>query len=109
MKPINRLGNSKQTIREFPEAEKRIAGKQLLRVQKNMMPNDWKPMGTIGPGVVEIRIHAAGEYRVIYVSKFPDAIYVLSAFQKKTRKTPRSEILRAKKEYEKIKYFKVEK
>lgn len=109
IKPIRWLGNSKQTIKEFPDVEKRIAGKQLLRVQKNLMPNDWKPMGTIGPGVVEIRIRAAGEYRVIYVSKFSDAIYVLSAFQKKTQKTPRSEILRAKNEYKKIKHLKVEK
>lgn len=109
IKPLKWLGNSRQSIQKFPKTEKQIAGKQLLQVQKNKMPDDWKPMGSIGPGVIEIRIHTKSEYRVIYVSKFPDAIYVLTAFEKKTQKTPRHEILRAKKAYEKIKHLKAQK
>jgi phage-related protein len=38
-------------------------------------------------GTIEIRVHAGGEYRVFYVAKFEDAIYVLHGFAKKTRKT----------------------
>lgn len=45
-------------------------------------------MNNIGAGVREIRVHdAAGAFRVIYVAKFAEAIYVLHAFQKKTQKT----------------------
>jgi phage-related protein len=54
--------------------------------------DDWKPMPTVGIGVREIRVHARGEYRVIYVAKFPESIYVLHAFQKKTQRTPQREI-----------------
>lgn len=44
-------------------------------------------MGTIGAGVLEIRARAQGEFRMIYVAKFPECIYVLHVFQKKSRKT----------------------
>ena len=40
----------------------------------------------------EIRIHQAGEFRVLYVANLPEAVYVLSAFEKKTRKTPQREL-----------------
>ena len=49
-------------------------------------------MSTIGPGVREIRIHVEGEFRVIYIAKFEEAIYVLHAFQKKTQKTSKKDI-----------------
>jgi len=52
-------------------------------------------MSTVGPGVREIRIHEEGEFRVLYVANLSDAIYVLSAFEKKTRKTPQRELDRA--------------
>ena len=45
-------------------------------------------MTSVGPGTREIRIHTATEHRVLYVAKFAEAIYVLHAFQKKSRKTP---------------------
>src|SRR5687767_5141685 len=50
---------------------------------------DWRPMKDIGAGVCEIRIHGAVEHRVLYVARYPEAVYVLHAFEKKTRKTPR--------------------
>ena len=49
-------------------------------------------MSTVGPGVREIRIQQAGEFRVLYVANLPEAVYVLSAFEKKTRKTPQREL-----------------
>ena len=49
-------------------------------------------MSTVGPGVREMRIHQAGEFRVLYVANLPEAVYVLSAFEKKTRKTPQREL-----------------
>lgn len=65
---------------------------QLGFVQLGFEPEDWKPMSTIGPGVREIRIHVDGEFRVIYIAKFEEAIYVLHAFQKKTQKTSKKDI-----------------
>jgi len=62
-----------------------------------------KPMNSIGLGVCEIRIHQPFEHRVIYVAKFVDAIYILHAFSKKTRKTPNRHLELAKNAYEKIK------
>ena len=48
----------------------------------------WKPMSIVGAGVREIRIQVGGAYRVSYVARFDEAVYVLHAFAKKTRKTP---------------------
>lgn len=56
-------------------------------------------MPSIGPGVREIRIHTALEHRVCYVSKFAEAVYVLHAFQKRTRKTSRHDVELAKQRY----------
>jgi phage-related protein len=50
-------------------------------------------MPSIGAGVREIRVRVdAGAYRVIYVAKLVDAIYVLHAFQKKTEQTAKRDI-----------------
>lgn len=87
-KPLTWLGTSKADVRDFPEAARRAAGFELRQVQHGVSPTDWKPMATVGAGVVEIRIHEAGEYRVLYVAKFAEAVYVLHAFEKRTRQTP---------------------
>ncbi len=79
-------------LREFPLEAKREAGFQLDAVQRGVEPSDWKPMQNIGSGVREIRIHILGEWRIIYVAKFADAVYVLHAFQKKTQKTRKADI-----------------
>jgi phage-related protein len=87
------LGRSREDLTDFPISARQDAGRQLRRVQQGKEPFDWKPMKTIGPGVAEIRIHdEAGAFRVIYVAKFEDAIYVLHCFQKKTQKTSQREI-----------------
>ena len=66
------------------------------RVQRGLDPTDWKPMTTIGQGVREIRIKEDGQWRIIYIAKFEDAVYVLHAFRKKTQKTTKSDIDAAK-------------
>lgn len=68
-------------------------GRQILRLQHGLAPEDWKPMKTVGPGVREIRVHAAGEYRAFYVTSIGSVIYVLHAFQKKTQQTSQADIL----------------
>ena len=72
-------------------------------VQLGREPADFKPMPSIGPGTYEIRIRdTAGAFRVIYVAKFADAVYVLHAFQKKTRATTQTDIDLAKQRYKLI-------
>ncbi len=56
-------------------------------------------MSAVGAGVREIRIHVLGEWRVIYVAKFAEAIYMLHVFQKKTQKTRRDDIDLAQSRY----------
>ena len=96
MKDIQFIGRSLDSIRDFPDAAKREAGYQLDRVQHGLDPIDWKPMSSIGPGVREIRIKHEGQYRVIYIARFEEAIYVLHAFQKKTQKTSKQDVDTAK-------------
>lgn len=56
-------------------------------------------MRAVGAGVREIRIHVLGEWRVLYVAKFAEAVYVLHAFQKQTQKTRTEDIELARKRY----------
>ena len=92
MKGIKFLGTSLKVIREFPVLAKREAGHQLDRIQHGLNPTDWKPMKSVGQGVREVRIQHEGQYRVIYVASFEETIYVLHAFQKKSRKTNRQDL-----------------
>ncbi len=86
------LGSSREDVRAFPANARRLAGFQLRRVQQGLDPNDWKTMPTIGSGVSEIRIHTTVEHRVMYVAKFAEAVYVLHAFEKKTRRTSKRDV-----------------
>ena len=82
------MGSSLDDLREFPSTARSEAGYQLDRVQHGLEPADFKPMPTIGKGVWEVRItDEAGQFRVIYIAKLKDALYVLHCFQKKTQKT----------------------
>ena len=56
------------------------------------MPTDWKPKSTVGAGVIEIRLRGRLEHRVLYVAKFEEAIYVLHAFPKKTRRARKADL-----------------
>ncbi len=87
-KPIQWVGSSLDDVKAFPVSSRRKIGFQLDRVQRGLEPEDWKPFNQIGAGVKEIRIRDPdGIYRVIYVAKFEEAVYVLHAFQKKTQTT----------------------
>ena len=101
-KPLLWLGSSRCDIRTFPSAARRIAGFQLLRVQQGLEPNDWKPMGSIGSGVQEMRIHTDTEHRVCYVARFSEGIYVLHAFEKRTRKTSARDLDLARTRYREL-------
>lgn len=102
MKPINWLGDSRKKVGEFSGDARRDAGFQLDRVQRGKEPHDWKPMNTIGTGVKEIRIHEENEYRVLYIAKFAEAIYVLHAFTKKTQQTRKEDLELAAQRYRQL-------
>jgi phage-related protein len=92
VKPLVCLGDSLARLRVFAPEARNEAGHQLRRIQEGTEPKDWKPMPSIGVGVNEIRVRIGGAYRVIYVAKFPEAVYLLHAFQKKSQKTARLDI-----------------
>jgi phage-related protein len=92
-KPVEFRGRALDDLRAFPEAAWREAGHQLDQVQHEREPDDWKPMNAVGRGVREIRIRdSAGAFRVLYVAKFDDVVYVLHCFQKKTQKTSKADL-----------------
>ena len=91
-KPVAWVGSSRRDLRTFPRAARRRAGELLLRVQLGLPLPDVKPMPAIGAGVMEIRVHAGGEYRVICVAKYVGAIDVLHAFEKRSRRTRQGDI-----------------
>ena len=102
-KPIYWVGSSLKDLMALPDEVKREAGYQLHRVQNGYDPEDWKPFQTVGPGVKEIRISEdGGAFRVMYVAKFAEKIYVLHSFQKKTQKTSPKDINIAKTRYSAI-------
>ncbi|MHB8882992.1 MAG: type II toxin-antitoxin system RelE/ParE family toxin [Thermodesulfovibrionales bacterium] len=102
MKPLNFIGSSLDDIRNFPDEARKVAGFELYSVQCGLEPIDWKPMPGIGRGVREIRIHVLGEWRIIFVAKLEDAVYVLHSFQKKSQKTNQRDIELARKRYMQI-------
>ena len=87
-KEIRWVGSSYDDLLKFPDDPRREAGFQLGKIQAGLDPDDWKPFDDVGQGVREIRIRdTAGIFRVMYVAKFDEAIYVLHCFQKKTEAT----------------------
>lgn len=97
------LDTSLDDLRAFPESSRQEIGYQLDRIQQGLNPYDWKPFSIIGPGVREIRTRDAdGIYRVMYVAKFEEAVYVLHCFQKKTQTTSQSDIDLAKRRYKEL-------
>ena len=97
-KPLVWLGSARRDIRAFPADARRRSGFQLRKVQQGLDPDDWKPMASVGPGVREIRIQTELAHRVFYLATF-DAVYVLHAFEKRTRKTAPHEVTLARDRY----------
>ena len=93
MKPLRFVGSAREDLSRFPDKVRARAGYELFMVQVGRVPNDWRPMSSVGPGAAEIRLRdGAGAYRIIYVARFDEAVYVLHAFQKKTQKTAQRDL-----------------
>jgi len=90
--PIFWISSSREDLRRFPASVRRKAGLELRALQRGDSPTDIKPMATVGPGAMEIRIHVGDAYRIFYVVKFKEGVYILHAFQKKTQRTSARDI-----------------
>ena len=91
-KDIFWVGTSYADLLAFPKAPRREAGFQLGKVQSGFEPTDWKPFDEVGAGTREIHISdAKGIFRVMYVAKFEEAVYVLHSFSKKTQATSKQD------------------
>ncbi len=91
-KQIRWVGSAYHDLLAFPKEARKEAGFQLGKVQAGLEPADWKPFEDVGAGTREIRIReASGAFRVMYVAKFKEAVYVLHCFQKKTQATSKQD------------------
>ena len=85
-------GNSKEVLRSFPDGVRQNFGFALWQLQRGERPNDFRPLPSIGPGVFELRDQdERGWYRIVYLSRRNDVIYVLHCFEKKSRAMPRKD------------------
>jgi len=86
-KQICWVGSAYDDLLTFPKA-----GFLLGKVQAGFEPTDWKAFDDVGAGTREIHIRdASGIYRVMYLAKLEEAIYVLHCFQKKTQATSKQD------------------
>jgi len=97
MKPLVWVGSSLEDVRRFPEAVKRTMGYALYLAQAGGKHPDAKPLtGFGGAGVLEVAEDFSGDtYRAVYTVRLAGAVYVLHAFQKKSRRgiaTPRQDL-----------------
>jgi phage-related protein len=97
MKPLIWLGDSIETVRAFPADVRADFGFALFVAQNGGLHPHAKPLkGFGGAGVIEIVArHDGSAYRAVYTVRFSDRIYVLHAFQKKSKSgiaTPQPEL-----------------
>jgi phage-related protein len=102
-RPLVWLGDSKKNIQSFPKGAQKLLGDELQLVQFGGMPKDAKPFKGIGSGVVELALrYASDAYRVVTAVQLGARIYVLHAFQKKSKKgigTPKRDVDLIRKRY----------
>jgi phage-related protein len=86
LKPLIWLGDSLRTLKEFPDPVQKDIGDALQVVQWGGMPDNAKPLKGIGRGVYEIvQRYDTNTYRTVYALKLGENVYILHAFQKKSK------------------------
>jgi phage-related protein len=112
IRPVVWLGNSRRNIQGFPSEAKKLIGDELQLMQFGGMPRNAKPFKGIGSGVFEIAIRHGGEaYRVMLALQLAPRIYVLHAFQKKSKKgvaTPKQDVDLVKQRFKEAKELAVD-
>jgi phage-related protein len=111
MKNITYVGNVQAGIFSFPEKARQRIMTALTMISANieLPPKDFKYMPIVGAGCYELRIRMDKQYRIMYVAKYHEAIYVLHAFVKKTEQTSKSDIEIAAKRYQAMTKYRMEK
>jgi phage-related protein len=103
LRPVVWLGNARKNLKGFPEDAQKLLGDELQLIQFGGMPKDVKPFKGVGSGVLEIALHYASDaYRVVVAVQIGRRIYVLHAFQKKSKEgiaTPQRDVDLIKKRY----------
>ena len=90
-------GDSREVLQDFPESVRQNLGFQLWRLQLGERPKDYRPLPSVGTGVFELREQdERAWYRVVYLSRINDVIYVLHCFEKKSREMPRKDFEKAR-------------
>ena len=85
-------GDSREILQSFPSEVQQNLGFQLWQLQQGERPTDCRPLPSIGPGVFELRDQdERAWYRVVYLSRIENVIYVLHCFEKKSREMPRKD------------------
>jgi phage-related protein len=103
MLDIGWLSDSLEVVRGYSETVRRAIGSELRLLQRGERPLHARPLKTVGRGVWELKVsEAEGQFRVVYVVKRNDRIYVLHAFQKKTQQTPQQDIELARARFKEI-------
>ena len=97
-------GDSKEVLQSFPKAARQNLDFELWRLQQGERPIDYRPLPSVGPGVFELRDQdERAWYRVIYLSRINDVIYVLHCFEKKSREMPRRDFEKARQRLKAVK------
>jgi len=96
LRPLVWMGNSRRNIQGFPEGAQKLMGDELQLIQFGGMPRDAKPFKGVGSGIIEIALRYEGDaYRSVVAVQLGERIYVLHAFQKKSKKgiaTPKKDV-----------------
>ena len=107
LRPVVWMGNSKKNLRGFPEGAQKLIGDELQLLQFGGMPKDTKPFRGVGSGVLEIAVrYDKDAYRTVVAVQVGKKIYVLHAFQKKSKRgieTPKQDVDLIKQRYKEAK------
>jgi len=97
------MGDSRENVQGFPKEAQKLIGDEIQLIQFGGMPKDAKPFKGVGSGVLEIAVrYDKGAYRAVLAVQLGKRIYVLHAFQKKSKrgiKTPKSDVDLIKQRY----------
>jgi len=97
-------GDSREVLQSFPEGARQNLGFQLWQLQQGERPSDYRPLPSIGAGVYELRDQdERAWYRLIYIARIKETIYVLHCFEKKSREMPRREFETARRRFNAVK------
>lgn len=97
-------GDSREVLQSFPEDVRQNFGFELWQLQQGERPSNYRPLPSIGTGVFELRDQdERAWYRVVYLSRINDMIYILHCFEKKSREMPRKDFEKAKQRLKAVK------